>query len=211
MDQIQLLLAQGDNYSILKMISKQLGKYAFYKSNYFITRRTSRKSTLVKSPVYVPRYLSPFQANSVQGSRRHTIELYSIRNSSVRTTPKSDTNAYTLDQYLTIQNVFNKLVNTYENTAWVRETCDKEINITLIKQFWLDSSVCDQGFFNLLLISLKDKVWINSESFTKSFNELHSEPTWNIFSPKRLASSKNEKFVIQKTLCKSYFSLFLYS
>ena len=114
MDSCLLFASLEDDEKKIDKLSKCLAKYAFYKSKIPSKRETGRRNRAAISPVYVTRYFSPNETYS--GSRRRGFGIPEIRKSSLLSSPRNDTAKYTLDEYLTIQNVFNKLVKTYEHT-----------------------------------------------------------------------------------------------
>ena len=183
-------------------------KYSNFKSHQRSHRTLIRNSTLTNSPAYVPRYLSPYNLAPLNSNRRATVEIYTIRDSSL-STPKSKNSAYSIDQLLTLQNIFSRIADSYSHTAWVRMKKEPEISIIVIRQFWLDCYVCDSGFYKKLMKPIQTKDWVNSELFVKSFEEVHSQPNWRFFPSKKVIQNTKLTLLNQKLLCKNLFSFLL--
>ena len=206
-DQIPDLVKASDD-AIQRTVSLLLTKYSYFKRQRSFRRSKARIPTIVNSPVYLPRYLSPYDISNTKNSRRSILEIYSVGDGGRRNTPKGKSSSYSIDQVLTIQNIFTTLAGSYRNTFWVRGERELEISIIIIKQFWLDCSVCDSVFFGLIMKPIRNKEWINYESFLMCFEEIHNDYKWGIFSSKKSLNNMKSGLFKQKSLCKIYLVFF---
>lgn len=115
-----------------------------------------------------------------------------------------------IDLRETVESIFEKLISQYSPTSWCKIENKSLLHIAALKQFWFDCCLCDQIFYALLLDSLPNKVWINSQGFFKSMVAAQKVSAFNIFSLKRYDKKLQKRFLVQKMLCKKYLVFFCF-
>mmetsp|Transcript_22926 Transcript_22926/g.22655 ORF Transcript_22926/g.22655 Transcript_22926/m.22655 type:complete len:175 (+) Transcript_22926:310-834(+) len=97
--------------------------------------------------------------------------------------------------------VFESIYEKYKNYSWSRLNAEeREVHIAVLKQFWLDCYICDQTFLNLLLSPLKNKLWINYDSFAESLRGIHKTNIFHMLTLGMHGKKAKKIFLIQKLL-----------
>jgi hypothetical protein len=130
-----LVLSKSKDDTLLNRLVYLLNRHTYYKALRYFPQRTTKTFLSIHSPISFQRYLSPCATFSMLSSRRSAIEINSIRDFSLKLTPKSKTSAFSIEQSSTIQNIFSKIENSYSKTDWVKSSPEPEVHKTMIKQF----------------------------------------------------------------------------
>jgi hypothetical protein len=154
------------------------------------TRKLTSSSSLKLLHAQTTKHIS--QYSPVEGYRRV----------SLKASPRNNSSPYSLDQVLTLTNVFQQLGSFYQETAWVRNSNRLEIHTVLLKQFLLDCYMSDQKLFQCILEPVKNKLWMTSEDFLKCIEELHMGYRWKFFASRKIKKLENRNIQKQKLLCK---------
>ncbi|OMJ85311.1 hypothetical protein SteCoe_13407 [Stentor coeruleus] len=196
-------------YSLLKeddliiKLHDLLNRVLTVKSKYNIKRKLTRYSTSKGSFCLYGRHTSPLQL-SLNFTKRNSVESsHNTRPNSLRCTPKAKTNPFNIEQTLTLRNIFNKLVDDYNNTAWVKNlkgSNNCEISVVLLKQYLLDCWVYDARLFSLLQSPVRSQSWLNSDTFIKCHEEIHIGSSWTIFQNRKIKNSERDNMMKQKLL-----------
>jgi hypothetical protein len=202
------ILSKLDEENLLVILLHLLSKHSTFKINLRSPRRFGKVIGSHNTYTSIQRYLSPHTISIPKVPRRSTIEVTYSRNASFRNTPRTKSSPYTIEQTLVFQNIFIRLLDIYSKTHWVRLNPDKEIHIALIKQFLLDCYTTDLNFFNLILTPVSKKIWVDSNSFVKCFESIHSTPGWTFFPSKRSSRDNKNNLLKQKLICKPYLVFF---
>jgi hypothetical protein len=102
----------------------------------------------------------------------------------------------------TLSDTFYSLFEENMSTGLCRlNNSQKEVHISLLKHFWLDSSVTFQVFYNILLAPLNNKQWITQSDFLRSIEATHSKNMCRAFIPEKNERKFSSGMRIQQFLC----------
>lgn len=205
---IEYTLLKEDD--LLNKLHIMLDKVLAAKSKYSVKRRLTRHQTGGGPVCLYGRHVSPLQL-SLNFTKRNSVELNHARPGSLRSTPKAKTSPFTIEQTLTLHNIFNKLADDYNDTAWVKKSKDSsncEISVVLLKQYLLDCWVYDARLFSLLQSPVRNQSWLTPDTFIKCHEEIHIGSSWTIFQNRKLKHSERDNMMKQKLLCKFYIVFF---
>jgi hypothetical protein len=77
----------------------------------------------------------------------------------------------------------------------------KQVHIGLIKQFWLETCVSCQVFYNILQAPLNNKTWVTCIDFLRSIEATHSKNICRAFVPEKQEHKFGSSMRIQQFLC----------
>jgi hypothetical protein len=186
------------DHQLQKFLYSQIGRYASLKKLKRSRRRTVRNLTAVSTTAPIPRYLSPYSPAPLT----HLIEPVAARPGSLRSTPKA-AQMYSIEQMLTIQLSFSRLVDIYGRLGLVKKKNNEneKLSVIAVKRFFLDCYACDYRFFSIVTGPLQGCEWVSSEMFVKCFENIHQGTSWKFFPAKKIKLDTKDNFTKLKLLC----------
>lgn len=205
METLLLSYSKYTESDLLNLIQHLISKFSKIRKVKQLSRKISKKLTN-SSSLKLFHNISQVGNFSNLSAKRSSVELSFARKTLTRATPKSKSSPYSIDQILTLNNIFNKIVESYDQTTWVRRssTCYTEIHVVLFKQFLFDCYLTDQTLLTIILEPLNKSLWMGSECFVKCLEEIHSGARWKFFASKRVKKLENNNLHKEKLICKAY-------
>lgn len=203
MEDFVLSYSKFSDLELLNILKSLLSSFTRTRKQREYKRKLSRKLTNSNS-LKLFHNIPHTENSSNPAVKRLSVESVFSKRLSTRATPRSKSSPYSIDQVLTLYNIFNKLTEAYGQTTWVRRSSNfySEIHVVLFKQFLFDCFLADKNLFSLILEPLSNSLWMGSDIFVTCLEEIHLGARWKFFASKRVKKNENNNLHKEKLICK---------